>query len=546
MALISWNCRGFLNKKYEIHSIITDHNPICLALQETHLKPSNLAKLRGYTCIRKDKLTDGRAKGGVALFISRDHPYTSIPLHTNLQAVAVQMHIQHLITFCNIYLPPNETLNQNDLDDLLQQLPNPYIITGDFNAHSSLWGNQNTNFRGQIVENLISANNLSILNNGEKTHFHEPTKTFHATDLSLCAPILFPFWNFTVSSDLHDSDHFPVYLKPVGQNINLCKRNQRYIYLKADWQTYQRLANITQEMIQGDINNVVHNITHTILHAADISIPKTSPYFRPSRHKPWWNNLCQEAKKKKNKAWNIFRRYPCNEKFILFKKARAEARKVYRKSQQESWKNYTSTITYNTSSKHLWKKVKSIMGVYTEQKYSFLIKNGQTITSKKTIADTIGETLAEISSSESYTEPFLSYKRHTEHRKLNFNSKKIYPYNYPFTEAELNNVLKKPHNSSPGQDGITYIMIRNLCYNSLQNLLALYNRIWSEHLFPSVWCTSIIIPFPKPGKNATDPKNYRPIALSSCICKIFEKMVNNRLVHLLETNHNLNCLPEWL
>ena len=195
MALISWNCRGFLNKKYEIRSIITDHNPICLALQETHLRPSDMAKLRRYICIRKDNRSDGRSKGGVALFISRDHPYNSITLHTNLQAVAVQMHIHHLITICNIYLPPNEALNQNDLDNLLQQLPSPYIIMGDFNAHSSLWGNQNTNFRGQIIENLINTNNLSILNNGEKTYFHEPTKTFHAIDLSLCTTILFPFWN---------------------------------------------------------------------------------------------------------------------------------------------------------------------------------------------------------------------------------------------------------------------------------------------------------------------------------------------------------------
>ena len=43
-----------------------------------------------------------------------------------------------------------------------------------------------------------------------------------------------------------------------------------------------------------------------------------------------------------------------------------------------------------------------------------------------------------------------------------------------------------------------------------------------------------MIPFPKPGKDATDPKNYCPIALTSCHCKILEKMVNNRLVFVLE------------
>ena len=43
-----------------------------------------------------------------------------------------------------------------------------------------------------------------------------------------------------------------------------------------------------------------------------------------------------------------------------------------------------------------------------------------------------------------------------------------------------------------------------------------------------------IIPIPKPGKDTTNPNNYRPIALTSCICKTFERMVNSRLVWYLE------------
>ena len=35
---ITWNCRGFKNKRDEIKDIITDHQPICFAFQETYLK----------------------------------------------------------------------------------------------------------------------------------------------------------------------------------------------------------------------------------------------------------------------------------------------------------------------------------------------------------------------------------------------------------------------------------------------------------------------------------------------------------------------------
>ena len=35
---LSWNCRGFMNKRDEIRDLISDHRPMCFALQETHLK----------------------------------------------------------------------------------------------------------------------------------------------------------------------------------------------------------------------------------------------------------------------------------------------------------------------------------------------------------------------------------------------------------------------------------------------------------------------------------------------------------------------------
>ena len=43
-----------------------------------------------------------------------------------------------------------------------------------------------------------------------------------------------------------------------------------------------------------------------------------------------------------------------------------------------------------------------------------------------------------------------------------------------------------------------------------------------------------MLPIPKPGKDPQDPNNFRPIALTSCICKTVERMVNERLVYVLE------------
>ena len=43
-----------------------------------------------------------------------------------------------------------------------------------------------------------------------------------------------------------------------------------------------------------------------------------------------------------------------------------------------------------------------------------------------------------------------------------------------------------------------------------------------------------VIPIPKPNKDHTDPLSYRSIALTSCLCKVLERMINARLIWYLE------------
>ena len=57
--------------------------------------------------------------------------------------------------------------------------------------------------------------------------------------------------------------------------------------------------------------------------------------------------------------------------------------------------------------------------------------------------------------------------------------------------------------------------------------------------FPSTWRKATVIPISKPGMDPLNPNNYHPIALTSCLCKIMERMVNSRLVWYLEVNEIL-------
>ena len=73
---------------------------------------------------------------------------------------------------------------------------------------------------------------------------------------------------------------------------------------------------------------------------------------------------------------------------------------------------------------------------------------------------------------------------------------------------------------------------------------ALINDIWETGNLTSIWKLADVILIPKPSKDHSEPSNYRPIVLTSCICKTIERMMNAHLVWFLESNgllSNVQC-----
>jgi Reverse transcriptase (RNA-dependent DNA polymerase) len=94
-----------------------------------------------------------------------------------------------------------------------------------------------------------------------------------------------------------------------------------------------------------------------------------------------------------------------------------------------------------------------------------------------------------------------------------------------------------------GPDEVHYQMLKHLPDVAIDTLLSVFNGIWQSGEFLSLWHEATVIPIPKPGKDHSDPTNYRPkIAVTSCLCKTFERIINNRLVRYLETNNVISEL----
>ena len=83
-------------------------------------------------------------------------------------------------------------------------------------------------------------------------------------------------------------------------------------------------------------------------------------------------------------------------------------------------------------------------------------------------------------------------------------------------------------------DCIPVVVLKN-CEPQLSYILAkLLNKCHKESCFPDCWKVSSVLPvFKNVGERST-AKNYRPVSLLSVVSKVFEKLVNNRIVDHLE------------
>ena len=103
------------------------------------------------------------------------------------------------------------------------------------------------------------------------------------------------------------------------------------------------------------------------------------------------------------------------------------------------------------------------------------------------------------------------------------------------TQWELDMALSHGRSTAPGEDGITYQVIRLLNRQTIRGnpILMLLNMSLQQGIVPMQWTRSMIIPIPK-----KDSTQMRPISLTSCLCKVLERIVLNRVKYI--TNDKLD------
>ena len=141
-----------------------------ITIQETKLTPKvKTSKVHNFTTVRTARLH--KAGGGLITLIrenitfsTTDIPSTINTHNTELQMVKVHTNNTKHITIANIYIPPRDSTfthyktADTDIQRCIQHITNiPHsVLTGDVNAHSTLWHSYTDDHRGQLIADVIS------------------------------------------------------------------------------------------------------------------------------------------------------------------------------------------------------------------------------------------------------------------------------------------------------------------------------------------------------------------------------------------------------
>ena len=176
-----------------------------------------------------------------------------------------------------------------------------YLILGDLNGHSHLWGANQENERGKIVEKLIDRHNLTLLNDSVHTRFDTYHQTSSLLDLSLCHPSIYIDVACEISSDRSGSDLHPIIITANTSDHPVPERVPKWNFKKAKWDAFQDqcITEITPDLFS-DAEDKIAIFSSTLLDVAANNIPKTSPF--PNRKaKPWFDRIVKQVKRKEIK-----------------------------------------------------------------------------------------------------------------------------------------------------------------------------------------------------------------------------------------------------
>ena len=549
VRLLQFNVNGIFSRLQEFRQHVAAERYDVICLQETFLKPGKRFRLDGYTAIRTDR--PGRyLKGGLVTLVRDGLSYTSVtpPDRLECQITQIITTVGHL-TVANVYLPGNVKPDLESFKRLFQT--DRTIVVGDLNARSFLWNSPMEDLRGKLISDIVQEANFVALNERQPTHFASHTGSTSHIDVALASVDLATKCSWLALNNTLGSDHAPI-------RVNLHEKPEfglsyvsRWKFSQANWPMFsQRCEEILtiETTYDEDIELFNANITDKMLQAANCTVPRTKPKTG-KRLKPltYWNDKIKDALRARNRARNKMQKSRDLDDCIEYKRLKAIAQRLIRTEAKNHWHEYCKTLNSSSKMTTVWRMAKRMNGEVKAPLKAAFVSDNLIYDTDSGKAELLVQQYASVSSTRNFSDSFRKYRETLETDEPGLfendgpDTAENLPLNLDFRFSELRRAVTQCHNgSATGLDQIANDMLKQLPHVSLRTVLRLFNNIWQTGVLPNSWRHAVVLPVPKAGKDLQQPQSYRPISLTSCLCKLMERLVSNRLQWYLERHRLLS------
>ena len=567
-----------------IHDLLVHNKLLFIALTETWLRDHLDAEVNidGYKLFRQDRVRTrlgrkGRDGGGTACYLKN-----SIAADTNtifnfsnevIDVLGLHIKLKNLVLII-LYRQPDNKVGGNrstnvhfkealgKLHDIFMQLPKPtpdIIMCGDFNLPHAIWPEGSLK-AGASTDEQIMINDLMMF----KNEFYLTQEILKPTHSKGNVLDLF----FTNNSDLlHSyesnevlfSDHYLVEGKINYDSAECLKERETYTKdLKGNTDAKMFIANFNQfnffsEKINWKAVNEELQMFNwrrefrglppeEMLSRLFYNCFSVCEKYIPQKRKTLKSTRSKIPRVRKNLMRNRKRKLDTISK-ICSPSRRAKLQAEVRAIEKNLKISYENDLAENEN--------KAIAAISRNSKYFF--SYAKRFSSIKTAIGPILDTakklvscpakMAEILKKQYdavFSDPIEPMKTATDIFDIPDDIEGPMLSDISFGPVDIEKAIDElSANSAAGPDQFSSMLLKQ-CKSTLRKPLYL---IWKKSLstgeIPNILKTANIVPIHKGGSRG-EAKNYRPVALTSHIIKIFEKVLRNHIVSHMEENNMLN------
>ena len=224
-----------------------------------------------------------------------------------------------------------------------------------------------------------------------------------------------------------------------------------------------------------------------------------------------------------------YRHNGSEEDYAIYKEARNQATSEIRNSKRSYEQKIAFNIKHDSKSFYAYvrskQKVQDKVGPLEDS-------DGNIITEGFLMAENLNEYFSSVFTREDIALPVTETK--FEGRESDYLGQLIVT-----PKMLAKNIRDMKDNKSPGVDEIPLTLLLEIVEQISIPLATVFNLALEEGVVPLEWKEANIIPLFKKGSRSKS-ENYRPLSLTSVICKLLERLIKDHLVDFLAKNNLIN------